>query len=413
MSNDYSVRDSSLTVALTRIAGRGRHTDGGTGELELSAGALRRRFSREFQPQPALYWVDMLGSAVLGWASFALAASLPVFSLLGMAAMLVAVLALYRAVLFIHELTHLRSGAVRGFETVWNLLVGLPLMVPSLMYVSSHNEHHKRAVYGTDDDPEYDFIAHWSPVRIISSVLTMLAVPGLLMLRWGVLGPLSLLSSRLRDEVVGRASTLVINPRYRRPRPEGAAKTRWALQELGGALLFWSAMAGLATGVIEVAWMVRWYGIGVGVLLLNHVRTLAAHQYENEGAEMNELSQLVDSVNVLGPPWLTALAAPVGLRYHALHHFLPSLPYHGLGAVHRGMVAELAPDSPYHRTQSRGILSTLSDLLTRSAGHRNERRGRAEPGVVRVPPETPDAGRNVSTPGRFSREPGTRAGEIR
>ena len=33
------------------------------------------------------------------------------------------------------------------------------------------------------------------------------------------------------------------------------------------------------------------------------------------------------------------LIAPVGLRYHALHHWIPSLPYHNLGRAHRLLIA--------------------------------------------------------------------------
>jgi fatty acid desaturase len=108
-------------------------------------------------------------------------------------------------------------------------------------------------------------------------------------------------------------------------------------------------------------------------LMVNHVRTLAAHRYDNEGEQLDDAGQLRDSVNVMGPTWLTALAAPVGLRYHALHHLLPSLPYHNLGRVHRALVAGLPADSAYHRTEEKGILPATADLLGRAARHRDAR----------------------------------------
>jgi fatty acid desaturase len=61
-----------------------------------------------------------------------------------------------------------------------------------------------------------------------------------------------------------------------------------------------------------------------------------------------------------------ALVAPVGLRYHALHHWIPSLPYHNLGRTHRRLVAALASDGPYGATLERGFASALRDLLRRS-----------------------------------------------
>eukprot|EP01035_Chromulina_nebulosa_P007781 gene7781-10516_t len=50
-------------------------------------------------------------------------------------------------------------------------------------------------------------------------------------------------------------------------------------------------------------------------------------------------AQYLDSVNVPPPGLLPALWAPVGLRYHALHHLLPSVPYHALGGVPRCRLA--------------------------------------------------------------------------
>ncbi len=44
---------------------------------------------------------------------------------------------------------------------------------------------------------------------------------------------------------------------------------------------------------------------------------------ENDGEVMSVTEQYLDSVNVPPPGLLPALWAPVGLRYHALHHLLP------------------------------------------------------------------------------------------
>ena len=83
-------------------------------------------------PRPRIYWADLIGSALLGYA--ALFAAMFVGSApLALAAGLVAILALYRAGSFIHELTHLKPNAVPGFRLVWNLIVGVPLLVPSFM----------------------------------------------------------------------------------------------------------------------------------------------------------------------------------------------------------------------------------------------------------------------------------------
>jgi fatty acid desaturase len=323
---------------------------------------IRRRYAATFRLRPWIYWADMLGSACVGWACFALAFNTPPWSLAHLLATLGSVFALLRAALFIHELAHVRPGDLPGFEVAWNVLVGIPVAVPSLMYVGSHADHHKRTGFGTDEDPEYAPIARWSRLRIALFVLTVAFVPFLLVLRWGVLGPLSHAIPALRRFVVGRCSTLIINVHYRRPWPRGRTAARWAWQEAGAALAVWSAVAGWALGWIPLDAIALWFTIAAGILIVNQVRTLAAHRYENGGEPVDSEGQLLDSINLTGWSPLPALLAPVGLRYHALHHFLPSLPYHSLGAVHRKLLAELPTDAPYRQTVHESVLAPLQKL---------------------------------------------------
>jgi fatty acid desaturase len=329
---------------------------------DLSAGTLRRRFAEAFEPRPGIYWCDLLASAGVGWAAF-YASGRTGSPASAAAALAVSILALYRAVLFIHELTHLRSGAVRGFAWVWNAVAGFPLMVPSVMYVGTHADHHKRSTYGTTLDPEYEPIAHWSPLRILASTAVMPLLPAALALRWAVIGPVSWLVPPLRPFVMRHLSTLVINVSYRRTPPRGRHVRRFRLEEGGAALFFWIGVAAVASGRVDPSWVTRWYGVGTGILVLNHLRTLAAHRYENEGGPVDVVTQFLDSTNVEGIPGLTALLAPVGLRYHALHHLVPSMPYHALGRVHRDLCAGLPVDALYGRTVVEGIGHALRTLL--------------------------------------------------
>ncbi|MGH0037166.1 MAG: fatty acid desaturase family protein [Myxococcota bacterium] len=334
--------------------------------LAFEPNAIRQRFPSAFEPRRALYWADLLGSTAVGWSAFWLAlGATTAAEQWGLAAL--SVLALLRAAMFVHEVAHLKRGAVPGFELAWNALVGLPLLLPSLVYAGSHSDHHRRAAFGTEYDPEYAPIAHWSHLRLVRFVLGVALMPVFLPLRWGLLGPASYLLPRFRRAVVERSSTLVINADYRRPAPEKRRDVwRWRLQEGACAGVVWLAFAAWLEGLLPTAALVQWYGVAAGILALNQVRTLAAHGYENEGEQVDALDQVLDSFNLDGVPLLTALVAPVGLRYHALHHFLPTVPYHSLGALHRALCRELPRDAEYRATRRTGVAVALVDLWRRS-----------------------------------------------
>jgi fatty acid desaturase len=64
------------------------------------------------------------------------------------------------------------------------------------------------------------------------------------------------------------------------------------------------------------------------------------------------------------------LWAPVGLRFHALHHLLPGVPYHHLLEAHRRLVAALGADSPYHRANYAGLPGLVGRLVRSTMGRR-------------------------------------------
>jgi fatty acid desaturase len=315
-------------------------------------------------PKAGIYWADMLGCALLGYAALAGAMLFqPVWLAVGSG--LVAVLALYRAGSFIHELTHIKKGAVKGFRFTWNLVVGVPLMVPSFLYEGVHNQHHAKRYYGTVDDPEYLPLALMHPWTLPVFLIAAALAPVGMLIRFGILAPLSLLSPRLRALVVGRYSGLQINPRFVRPKPEGEFARDWAWQETAASLWAIALLAMVATGVIPLKFFLVFLAVAAGVMFLNQVRTLVAHLWENEGEPMSVTAQYLDSVNVPPPGFLPALWAPVGLRYHALHHLLPGVPYHNLGEAHRRLCRELEVTSVYHESTHRH-LSALVLRLGRS-----------------------------------------------
>jgi fatty acid desaturase len=111
------------------------------------------------------------------------------------------------------------------------------------------------------------------------------------------------------------------------------------------------------------------------MFFVNSIRTLVAHRYRNGKAiEVSFSDQFLDSVNVEGHPLVMELLAPVGLRYHALHHLFPSMPYHNLGVAHRRLCSRLPKDSAYHLATEHTLRGAIATHIrnTRAAQREEE-----------------------------------------
>ena len=317
--------------------------------------------------RPGIYWPDMLLSAAIGYAALA-GAILIDDTLLAVASGVLAALALYRALLFIHELTHIHRNALPGFRFAWNVLVGIPMLTPSLMYENVHTLHHARTRYGTADDPEYLPLALMKPWSLPLFILIAALAPPALLLRSAVLVPLGAVVPPLRRVVWERFSALSINPAFRRRPPEGEFARQVFWQEMGASV--WAL-----TVLASVSW-IGWRPLAIALVVLsatavlNQLRTLVAHLWENDGEPMTVTAQFLDSVNVPPPGPLAELWAPVGLRYHALHHLLPSLPYHALGEAHRRLRTTLGAGSTYDRASYPGLFGLIGRIARSTMGHR-------------------------------------------
>lgn len=322
-------------------------------------------------PKPWIYWTDLLLTLSVGYGCATVYLAAPAFSLAQGISFVVCGFALFRAGSFIHEIAHLRNGEMRAFHVGWNLLCGIPMVMPSHFY-ENHIDHHNAHHYGTARDGEYLPLGA-SPRREILWFFGQVPLaPGYVAIRL-LLAPLTFVHPRVRKFVLERLSSFVINYRHRlRIRP-GAPRRAWAALEMACSLRLGVMLGVVLCGAYPPTRLLQLYLLAVFTMGLNYVRNLVAHRYENTGDQMSHADQLSDSITIAGHPLWTELLFPLGLRYHALHHLFPAIPYHNLGIAHRRLMAELPADSAYHRTVFPSYLSALAALWT-SAGESSRAR---------------------------------------
>ena len=314
-----------------------------------------------------LYWVDFLLSYAIGILTLLLAYPHPLGSFAFWAWALVSCLAFYRALAFIHEISHFRQR-LGSFRLFWNAVAGMPMAFPSFMYTRSHAIHHNPRTYGTSEDGEYIAFRLLSRWQIVGYLMSGFWTPVILIIRFVFLYPPSLFIPPLRKFLVEKGSSIAITFNHTGQWPVGSEKKEWAIMETACCVYWLLAIAATTAGWIPLRLFGVAYLILTGSLFLNAMRTLAAHRFANDGKEMTIEEQLLDSVNLVNRmPYslFSTLGAPVGLRFHALHHLFPFLPYHSLGKAHRRLSERLAGDSSYHLACDTGVLSACRKIWRR------------------------------------------------
>jgi fatty acid desaturase len=313
-----------------------------------------------FRRSPALYWTDLLLSAGAAWTLTAAYFLAPPWSPLQITAFLGASILFFRAGTFIHEIVHMPAQTMRGFARAWNLLIGIPLLMPWILY-RNHVEHHSPKHFGTPDDGEYLPLASSPLAETLKYLAQAPLLPLFMVIRFGVLGPLSWCSPRLREWVLTHASAAVSNPYYRKRFPKRDERHLLIVEALcfayllAIAVLLWMRIIGFTQ--LLMAYLLLAWALG-----LNWLRNLAAHRYGNRGGSLSHAEQVADSINITGQTWLTVLLFPVGLRYHALHHMFPAMPYHNLGKAHRRLMERLPADAPYRASSRDNFFAAVREL---------------------------------------------------
>ena len=330
----------------------------------LDDGRMRELVRDLHRPNRAVYWADLLACSLIGWVCFAGAVMLPPFSPAMLGCAVVAVFALYRALCFLHEVSHQNRRTLPGFETAWNLLVGYPLLMPSFVYVGVHQSHHRVTTYGTSQDPEYMPFGRNSRMTVVFA-LEGFFIPAVQVIRFLALSPIGFLVPRFQRWLVIYLSSLTMNVRYRRElAPDLVSRVRRHSAAIWAA---WAVAIGLAAaGMIPWRLFGIWFVVVATVSFINTLRTLGAHAYESAGETLDRVGQLVDSIDTPGGFW-TELWAPVGLRYHALHHYFPGIPYHNLDKAYDRLISALQVGDHYGRMSSPGLRHSLLTLYKKGA----------------------------------------------
>jgi fatty acid desaturase len=199
-----------------------------------------------------------------------------------------------------------------------------------------------------------------SNFMMVAFIAHSVLIPGFLLLRFVALAPVALLIPALHKRLAVHASALSMNMAYRRDVTPGLT-TRMRFWELL-IFTFWAPLlAAMSARLLPWRILIVWYAVSAAASLVNTLRTLGAHHYEGTGEQLDRTGQLLDSIDTPGSIW-TELWAPVGLRFHALHHYFPGIPYHNLAEAHRRLSGALPPEAPYRRTISAGLSQSLRRL---------------------------------------------------
>jgi fatty acid desaturase len=336
-------------------------SDAATGSLSL--GKYTADLGWSSKPYPLVFWIDFLTSSTVGYALIYWCSTFPFLSWSQVGIAILGAIVMFRACMFMHEAVH-AGKQVPGFATVFNLYFGFVNKLPLYIY-NVHLDHHLQECYGTEADSEYDLLKRDLPNLLIPLVVTALQ-PGLMILRFGVLPWfLPFIGERGRNAVYQRASTFALNRNYRRPLPDAAERREWYRQDAACALYNLVFVVLCLTGVLSWNLVWAWYEVAFVAMLANYYRVMSSHAYWTGFAPTTRKQQILDSLTVTGSPWLCWLF-PVGLRYHALHHMMPQVPYHHMAKLHRTLLSRLPDDHPYRTTIANGFLQAYRRLPAHS-----------------------------------------------
>lgn len=309
-----------------------------------------------FKPSAWRYWIDFFGCLIPAYVASAVFLGATMGSWQQLLSYPVALFFLYRLGSLVHEVCHLKHGEMNAYKMAWNLLAGIIIFSPSPFFTRHHRDHHSPHYFGTTDDPEY-FLSMYHRGNVLGALWLfgkMLITPLVVFLRF-LLVPLIWLVRGWREWTLVHASSLsmALNPSYER-KLNPADRRNIAIVEWLCWVRATQILVVIALGITDWTRLPLLYSLGFGVLCMNTLRLAGDHHGNSHGAAVSMSDHILDSCNYTGRDAMTAILFPFSIRYHALHHIFPSLPYHNLAAAHRYLVQTLDPTSPYRSLDRNG-----------------------------------------------------------
>jgi hypothetical protein len=256
------------------------------------------------KPRQSIYWLDLAACIAVAITGLYVSRPFPDKILAGSAVAIcgvaVAAFALYRASYFNHELAH-HPRDLRAFTIGWNLLIGIPLLVPSFLY-SDHLNHHSIKNFAGDSDVEY-LAPEFCGIRGAALLLaTCFLLPIAYFCRFLLLPPLAWSSPAIRHWVDTRLSSLGLFGLSKRKPPAATEIISWRLQEFACFIYTVVLVIGIANELVATDALMHSYAVLVILLLLHVIRIMVGHRHDASGSR-DRIDQVLDSYNFTRNRW--------------------------------------------------------------------------------------------------------------
>ncbi len=288
----------------------------------MNIAKINKEFRDLYVIKPKRIYLEIISYAFIAWSSYLTAVITQNILFLA-----ITIVFMYRGLSFIHEVSHL-DRQVKGMQSLFNHLIGYLNKVPAYS-MKTHRYHHGLSTFGEITDPEYEKWPSRPKFHLARPLVFSFFYPLVLTIRFGIWPVINFcLPRKIQMATYKKISSFVMNLNYIRPYDEKdfndyKKEDLWCVFYF---VLFIAATMYYGNFIVAFSY---WYGIMVIMSILNTYRALVAHRYQShlKKEQDPQLKQLNDSVTIDGG-LLTAIWAPIGLRYHSTHHFLPTLPYY-------------------------------------------------------------------------------------